>query len=337
MKKITIKLIGAIFVAILCLIFGSTTGLAASNPIVLKIAHQRFPPQAFLCTTTGHWAKLIKERTNGDVELKFFYDTLAKGPGILTAAQQGVADGFTCMSSFFTGRMGALTVLEVYVNAAPDRYLEVVNAIRPVMDKIYVQQNIKYCGSIFNYRGTSYSHRNRHFHKPDDFKGQKIRLPGLWGQKLLKMYGASPTMILPPELYTSAQTGIIDGVATINMLIDVFKLYEVLKYITEFPNSSSAFIQFGLNMNTFNKLDKKYQGIILQAAKEAEAFSWDYGRKEEDELRKKLEKLTNYYVLTPEEYKVFLKYGWKVVPELRKHSGPLGQELMDVIQKVKNQ
>lgn len=151
------------------------------------------------------------------------------------------------------------------------------------------------------------------------------------------MWGATPMMILPPELYTSAQRKIIDSVLTINMLIDVFKLYEVHKYITEFPNSMGAYVVFGLNMNVFNKLDKKYQEIILQAGKDAELFSWDYGRKQEDELQKKLAGLTDYYVLTPEEYKVFQDFFSKISPEVSKHSGPLGQELMDVILKVKNQ
>jgi len=339
MKKATTftRFFGGLFVILLCLAVGFNTALAAQKPIVLKIAHQGFPPYVFINATTSHWAKLIKERTNGAVELKFYYDTLAKGPGILAAAQQGVADGFACISSFLTGRVRPLNVLELYVNGAAGRYPEVVEAIRPTMDKIFAQQDIKYCGSIYSYKSVTYTHSNRHFHKPDDLKGQKIRLPGMWGSKLLKMWGATPMMILPPELYTSAQRGIIDSVGTINMLIDVFKLYEVHKYITEFPNSMGAVTIIGLNMNAFEKLDKKYQEIILQAGKEAEAFSWEYGRKQEDELQQKLKKLTNYYVQTPEEYKVFLDSIWPIVPEARKHSGPLGEELMDIIQKTKKQ
>jgi len=144
-------------------------------------------------------------------------------------------------------------------------------------------------------------------------------------------------MILPPELYTSAQRGIIDGVATINMLVDVFKLYEVTPYITEMPNSMASFVLFGLNMNTFNKLDKKYQDIIIQAGKDAEVFSWEFGRKQENELQQKLSEVGKYYVQTPEEYQAFVDIAQTLVPEMRKYSGPLGQELMDAIQKVKKQ
>jgi len=331
------KLYGGLLFVIICLMLSSNSSLAEQEPIVLKIAHQGFPPHVFINATTGHWAKLIKERTNGEVELKMYYDTLAKGPGILTAAQQGVADGITVLSAFLSGRVKAMNAFELNVNAAPDRYLEVAEAIRPVMDKIFAEQNIKYCGAMYTYKSTVYTNKSKHYHKPQDFKGQKLRSPGLWAQKQLKMWGGSSVMILPPELYTSAQRGIIDGVATINMLVDVFKLYEVTPYITEMPNSMASFVLFGLNMNTFNKLDKKYQDIIIQAGKDAEVFSWEFGRKQENELQQKLSEVGKYYVQTPEEYQAFVDIAQTLVPEMRKYSGPLGQELMDAIQKVKKQ
>jgi len=144
-------------------------------------------------------------------------------------------------------------------------------------------------------------------------------------------------MILPPEMYTSLQRGVIDGVQTINMLIDVFKLYEVSPYITEMPNSMGGFEMVGLNMDAFNKLEKNYQDIILEAAKEAELFSFEYGRKEEDEIQEKLTKVAKYYVQTPEEYKAFVDATSPLIPEVREYSGPLGRELMDTIQKIKLQ
>ncbi|MFC1863544.1 TRAP transporter substrate-binding protein, partial [Thermodesulfobacteriota bacterium] len=311
------------------------TAISAEQPVVLKIAHQGFPPHVFINATSGHWAELIKERTNGEVELKMFYDTLAKGPGILTAAQQGVADGYVVISTFLTGQVKALNPLEIEVNAAPDRYPELVKAIRPVMERIFVEQGLKYCGSMYSYDSVCYTNTKKHYHVPDDFKGLKIRQPGLWGQKRIKIWGATPVTILPPELYTSAQRGIIDGVGAINMLVDVFKLYEVMPYITEMPNSMGAVVVFGLNMDRFNKLDEKYQQIILQSAKEAELFSYDYGHKQEIELKQKLMKVGKYYVQTPEEYNAFLDISRTLIPEIREFSGPLGSELMDIVQEVK--
>ncbi len=88
-------------------------------------------------------------------------------------------------------------------------------------------------------------------------------------------------------------------------------------------------------MNTFNKLNKKHQDIIIQAAKDAELFSYDYGRKQEDELQQKLSEVGKYYVQTPEEYQAFVDIARTLVPEMREYSGPLGRELMDTVQKVK--
>jgi TRAP-type transport system periplasmic protein len=335
-ELLNFKKLSLTFVLIaLGLLVGLNTSWAQKKPIELKISHQAFPPDTFFTASTLHWAKLIKERTNGEVELKFFYDTLGKGPGIFSAAQEGVADGFTLMAGFITNRVKALNILENDMWAAPNKYPEVVKAIRPVMNKIFAEQGLQYVGAIYTYSAVVYTHHSRFFKKPDDFKGQKIRQTGMWGTKELTAYGGVPVNVLPPELYTSAQRKIVDGICTINMLTDSFKLYEVQKYITEFPESMGQLVCFGLNMDVFNKLDKKTQDIIIQAGKEAETFSWDYGRKEENALRQKLSKLMNYYILTPEENKVFDAIADKLAPEVLAYSGPLGKELADAITKVK--
>ena len=101
------------------------------------------------------------------------------------------------------------------------------------------------------------------------------------------------------------------------------------------PNSMGAYVLFGLNMSAFNKLSKKHQDIIIQTGKDAELFSYDYGRKQEDELQQKLSEAGNYYVQTAEEYQAFVDIAQTLVPEVREYAGPLGQELMDAVQKVK--
>jgi TRAP-type C4-dicarboxylate transport system substrate-binding protein len=321
---------------VLGLMVGFNKAWAQKKPIVLKISHQAFPMETFIPATTAHWAKLVKERTKGEVEMQFFYDTLGKGPAILTSAQQGVADGFSCVSSLLTTRVKALNVMEVDTYAVPEKYPQLVKAIRPVMEKIFAEQGLQYAGAMYTYAGVVYTHHSRFFKKPEDFKGQKLRMPGSWLTKIVAdYYGGVPVNILPPEMYSSAQRKIIDGVATIIMLVDAFKLYEVQKYITEMPGANGTLVCYGLNMDVFKKLDKNVQDIIIQAGKDAEAFSWDYGRKEEETLRKKLSKVMNYHVLTAEEFKPFEAINEKVAPEVVTYSGPLGKELAEAIMKVK--
>ncbi|MBI4768629.1 MAG: TRAP transporter substrate-binding protein DctP [Deltaproteobacteria bacterium] len=325
----------ALLLVALGMMVGFSTSWAQKKPIELKISHQAFPPNTFMVASSAHWAKLIKERTNGEVELKFFYDTLGKGPGIMSAAQEGIADGFVCINSLITTRVKALNVSEIATFTAADKYLQNVKAIRPVMNKIYDEQGIQYVGSIFSYSDLAYTHQNRFLNNLDAFKGQKIRQIGMWATKVLIGYGGVPVNVMPPELYAAAQRGIVDGVCTINMLVDAFKLYEVQKYNTIFPGKMTPYASVGLNKAVFNKLDKKTQDIIIQAGIEAEAYSWDYGRKEEAALQQKLSKLMKYHILTPEEMKPFEAIIDKLAPEVIEYSGPLGKELAEALLKVK--
>jgi TRAP-type transport system periplasmic protein len=335
-KLLNLRKLSVTFLLIaLGLLVGLNTSWAQKQPLELKISHQAFPPNTFMVASSAHWAKLIKERTNGEVELKFFYDTLGKGPGIVSAAQEGIADGFVCINTLFTTRVKALNVTEVPTFTAADKYLQNVKAIRPVMNKIFDEQGLQYIGSIYSYSDLAYTHKSRFLNTLDAFKGQKMRQTGMWATKILIGYGGVPVNVLPPELYAAAQRGIVDGVVTINMLVDAFKLYEVQKYNTEFPGKMAPYASVCLNKAVFNKLDKKTQDIIIQAGIEAEAYSWDYGRKEEAALRQKLSKLMNYHILTPEELKPFDAIADKIAPEVIEYSGPLGKELAEVLLKIK--
>jgi len=68
---------------------------------------------------------------------------------------------------------------------------------------------------------------------PKDLKGFKIRTPPTpFLTSLFSALGASPTPIPFGDLYTSLQTGTVDGQENPLTVIDSFKFYEVQKYCT---------------------------------------------------------------------------------------------------------
>jgi tripartite ATP-independent transporter DctP family solute receptor len=70
-------------------------------------------------------------------------------------------------------------------------------------------------------------------HAPDDLRGFKIRVPvsPLW-TSMFKSLGASPTSININEVYSALQTKIVEGQENPLSLINLFKFYEVQKYVS---------------------------------------------------------------------------------------------------------
>jgi TRAP-type transport system periplasmic protein len=68
---------------------------------------------------------------------------------------------------------------------------------------------------------------------PGDLKGFKIRVPvsPLW-TSMFKAFGAAPTSININEAYSAMQTKIVEGQENPLALIDLYKFYEVQKYVS---------------------------------------------------------------------------------------------------------
>jgi C4-dicarboxylate-binding protein DctP len=111
---------------------------------------------------------------------------------------------------------------------------------------------------------------NFEWNKVSDLKGQKIGGAGL-NMKWLEFAGAVPVQTTLPEVYTSLQTGVYNGVILFPSGMVNFKLFEVSKYYTEI--GFGAITWHGLTINTarFNKLPKEVQDIILEVGRDYEA------------------------------------------------------------------
>ncbi len=331
----------SILVVGLCVIFGLAAAipnaLAIDKPIVIKMNIQAFPPHSTFVKTSKHWADLVKKRTKGKIEVKIFLDTLAKGPAAFSAVQQGgIADALETVCSFLSPRVKDLAPLEMPGAYPADRFPEVAKRIRPVMSKIMDSQGVKYLGVMYTDSALVVASKDKHYVKPSDMVGQKIRIPGMWMTKAVKMWGGTPTMIMPPEMYNSMQRGVVDACGSILDLIALLKLYEVGPYVTEWPNTTIATVMFGMNMNKFNSLDKKYQDILLKAAKDSELYSFDYGVKKEKKTWKKIGPVIKRRTLTKKEVGVWMKAVQPLYKEARKYCGPDGNKLLDIFDKMSN-
>ena len=178
----------------------------------------------------------VEAASNGKIEVELFIGTqlCSKGAECLQGIADGSIDIYISTSGGAAGIFPYVQVLDLPYLMTSDRVAEAVlsgDFTRKVRDsggKIRLM-TIGNTGGWRNFANTK-----RRVQSPSDMKGLKIRtvvadLP----QELVKALGASPTPIPWPELFTSFQTGVVEG--SKNGITDIMGMKfpdAGLKYVT---------------------------------------------------------------------------------------------------------
>ncbi|MCC0040358.1 MAG: TRAP transporter substrate-binding protein DctP [Brucellaceae bacterium] len=119
---------------------------------------------------------------------------------------------------------------------------------------------------------------------PADMGGVKLRMPGgeAW-QFLGSALGANPVPVAYAEVYTSLQTGAIDGQDNPLPNVQNMKFYEVMKQIV-LTSHLIGFDLLTMSLDTWNKLSPEQQQTVQAAADEAIAWSTEQHLNREAEL-----------------------------------------------------
>jgi len=115
-----------------------------------------------------------------------------------------------------------------------------------------------------------FTNSKRPIHEPADMKGLKFRvMQSPIYVKMVEAMGANAMPLASGEIYTAAQTGVVDGQENPIWNIAANKWYEVQKYITLDGHTwSENFVL--MNSKFYNKLPKEYQQAIRIASYHAQ-------------------------------------------------------------------
>jgi len=141
-----------------------------------------------------------------------------------------------------------------------------------LIEKVAKEANLRIV--IFGENGgfRDFTNNTRPIHTPEDMVGLKIRTMEVPADiKTVQSLGASPAPIEWLELYTSLQTGVIDGQENSVPTMVLGKFYEVQKYLTLDGHKYSPMIGWVGN-DWFESLPEKYKKIILEAGKMATQY-----------------------------------------------------------------
>ncbi|QIE42047.1 TRAP transporter substrate-binding protein [Meridianimarinicoccus aquatilis] len=169
----------------------------------------------------------VEAASNGAIEVELFIGTQLCSNG--AECLQGVADGsidiFISTSGGAAGIFPYVQVLDLPYLMAGDRVAETVlqgDFVRTMRDMALEDSagtiRLMTIGNTGGWR--NFANTQRRVQSPSDLEGLKMRtvvadLP----QELVKALGASPTPIPWPELFTSLQTGVVEG--TKNGITDI--------------------------------------------------------------------------------------------------------------------
>lgn len=219
------------------------------------------------------FAELVKERTNGNIEIKIYpNEQLAggnQGKGI-EMLMTGAAD-FTFHSniiySIMDEKFGVIS-LPWLIPDVETADAKLSGAGGDKINELLLEKNI--VGLGFGENGFRQLTNNKvAVQTPADLAGLKLRVPGIkMFISLYKALGADPIAMNFGEVFTSLQQGTIDGQENPTDVISSSKINEVQKYMTVWNYAYDAII-LGMNKDKFDSFDAATQEIIKTAAKEA--------------------------------------------------------------------
>lgn len=227
-------------------------------------------------------ARLVKERTQGRVEIQVFANSQLGGVGEMV---DGIKSGAIAMGHHDFASLGKILPNTAVFNA-PFIYRDAAHALRATDSrnsdalKVINQQlvdkgGMRIVGSFF--QGTRHLTSKEKVLSPADMKGKKYRgVPvKLWSSMLTGM-GAVATPVEVSELATALATGLVVGQE--NPLPNIFnlKLYEVQKFVMLTGHMQSVLSVF-VNERTWQRIPAGDRKIMEDTMYEVgqKTLQWD--------------------------------------------------------------
>lgn len=132
------------------------------------------------------------------------------------------------------------------------------------------------------------TNNKRPINTPEDLKGIKLRVPkGKWRAKMFQLYGANPSAMGLSEVFAALQTGTMDGQE--NPLTQTYtsKFQEVQKFLSLTGHVYTPAYPV-MSPRKFNALPPDVQKVLVDTAREVQAFVYEQAEKMDNELLDKM-------------------------------------------------
>jgi TRAP-type transport system periplasmic protein len=219
-------------------------------------------------------AELVKQRTNGDVEITIFpANQLGNDAAMINGARGGTIDIVSSGASNYNGIVANTAAMELpfVFRSAQHAYTVLDGPVGTGVLNELAPHGLK--GLAYWENGwRAFTNNKRPVRTPDDLKGLKIRsTPNPYHIQAFKLLGMNPSPMAIAELYTALEVGTFDAQEhPINVTWSA-KFYEVQKHLTVSNHVYSPLI-LAMNKAKFDSLPANVQTIVVDAAREAAKY-----------------------------------------------------------------
>lgn len=264
------------------------------GPLVLRISHSMTTGRTSLHTFADSFARRLEASTNGAVLVRLFSsNTLGQEREVVQQVQEGLVDFMVSGSAIWGSVAPRLQMLDFPflwrdwdhvhrivdgpLNSEFSDYLATAVRIRPLA-----------WGDSFGFR--QLITRSRDILEPADLAGLKIRsIQSSIYVKTIELMGASPTPMAFGEIYTSLQTGVIDGYEHDASTTLQQRFYEVARVMTRTRHIAGVLGLWGSTIS-LDRLPSDIRAAVAEAAHGAATEQRSAGPREEalaaDELQR---------------------------------------------------
>jgi tripartite ATP-independent transporter DctP family solute receptor len=277
--------------------------------------------------------ELIEKGTQGRVEVVVFPDSqLGDNRAMTNGIKAGTIDGVVTDVSHISAAVAETDVFNLpFVFRDTEHVLRFANGpvgakLKPKVDEAFACELIGFASD----GSRNLWNNKRPIKTPAEVAGLKF---GVQNSKIQRdtilAFGGIPTVVGFKDLYTALQTGLVDGSDKTMADIMQVKLYQVSKHLT-LTNHYSIVSAMIVSKQFLNKLDKKDQDVVREAAKPAVKAQVDAVLQSEQETIAFLKNKGGMQIIPLENQKAFSD---KLDGVYKEASDRIGTELIDAARK----
>ncbi len=268
-KNKLLTLSGSICLVLILVVLASTSACAPPAPVkAIELSHFYIGPPTSVAAKNGliPWERRVEEAAKGEVKITFYpVGTLSKVGEVYDDTIGGIVDIGWDLPMYYPGRFPLTDVMTLPYSGVPNAWVQ--GAIMWELYEKFPEIQAEY-GDV---KPLFFQGFNPHFiatskvpvRKLEDLKGLKIGALGVAQVATLEALGAVPMFVPTPAAYEPLEKGVIDGVVVTWDTLDIFRLHEVVKYVTlPAPFHLTPAFQ-AMNLDVWNSLSPDIQEAIM--------------------------------------------------------------------------
>jgi len=217
--------------------------------------------------------ELVAQRSGGDIAVKIFHSkSIGNETEILQQIQMNTIQmGIVTVGPFDTFDPIVRVINYPFLFKSNEQADEILDG--PLGQEILTSlESSGFKGLCFSENGfRNLTNNKRPVHRPADVEGLKIRVMSSALHKTIwQTLGANPTP-MPWPIYTELEQGVIDGQENPLWVMEVYKFYEIQKYMTLTRHVYSAHIDVA-SLNWWNTLEPATRDLIQETIYAAAKF-----------------------------------------------------------------